>query len=351
MRAVGKLNIQPPPNFQRITNPVLDIKNGKGSAADLFVNEVEKPGISSSQCLVKVKAFGLNRMDILQRQGMYPIPPGVSKILGVEFSGVIEAVDADVRESFKVGDEVFGLAYGGAYAEYVAVSSRMLMHKPSHLSWEQAAGIPETWITATQALYLVGGYQTGQSVLWHAGASSVSIAGAQLARADGAKAVYVTSRTHEKIDWCKKELGATQGFDTSDGKQWAKELQEATGGKGVDVIVDFMGASTFAQNLEAAAVEGHIVNLGIMGGTKLPEGVDISAFLRKRVRYEGSTLRARDTEYQGKLRDRLEQYLPKFESGEFKVPIEKVFKWEDVAEAHKLMESNKTKGKIICTIG
>ena len=226
----------------------------------------------------------------------------------------------------------------------------MLMHKPKSMRWEEAAGIPETWITATQALYLIGEYSPGKSVLWHAGASSVSIAGVQLAKADGASAVYVTSRTQDKIDWCVKELGADGGFNTSGDNQWAQELLEKTNKKGVDVLIDFMGASTFQQNLDAAAQDCHIVNLGYLSGTKLPAGVDISAFVRKRVRYEGSSLRSRDTEYQGKLRDKLEQYLPNFENGKFKVFIEKVFDWNDIQEAHKLMESNKTKGKIICVV-
>lgn len=224
------------------------------------------------------------------------------------------------------------------------------MHKPKTMSWEEAAGIPETWITATQALYLIGEFTPGKSVLWHAGASSVSIAGVQLARADGASAVYVTSRTQDKIDWCVKELGATAGFDTSNGKPWAQELNKLTNNKGVDVLIDFMGASTFQQNLEAAAVDGHIVNLAFLGGTKLGAGVDIAAFLRKRIRYEGSSLRSRDPDYQGKLRDKLVQYLPRFEDGTFKVFVEKVFRWEDIQDAHRLMESNKTKGKIICVI-
>lgn len=226
----------------------------------------------------------------------------------------------------------------------------MLMHKPKTMSWEEAAGVPETWITATQALYLIGEFVPGKSVLWHAGASSVSIAGVQLAKADGASAVYVTSRTQDKIDWCVKELGADGGFDTSGDKQWAAELNERTNNKGVDVLIDFMGASTFQQNLDAAAKDCHIVNLGYLSGTKLPAGVDISAFVRKRVRYEGSSLRSRDTEYQGKLRDKLEQYLPNFENGTFKIFVEKVFDWNDIQEAHKLMESNQTKGKIICKI-
>lgn len=186
--------------------------------------------------------------------------------------------------------------------------------------------------------------------MWHAGASSVSIAGIQLAKADGAKAIYVTAGSDEKVDFCVNKLGATAGFNYRT-QDWSAEVLKATGGEGVNVIIDFIGAGYFAGNLNAAARDGHIVNLAFLGGTKLPEGVDISAFLRKRVRYEGSTLRSRDEMYQKKLRDMLvEHALPRLKTGEFKVFVEKVFPFEQVVDAHKLMESNQTKGKIICTI-
>jgi putative PIG3 family NAD(P)H quinone oxidoreductase len=298
---------------------------------------------------VKVKAFGLNRMDILQRQGHYPVPPQAGPILGVEFSGTIESLGTDVKDSFKTGDEVFGLAYGGAYAEYVAVSTHMLLHKPGHLSWEEAAGIPETWITATQAMYLVGEFSKGKSILWHAGASSVSISGIQLSKVGGASAIYVTAGSQDKIDFCVKELGATAGFNYKT-QDWSAEIQKATKDQGVDVIIDFVGQNYFQGNLDAAARDGHVVTLGALSGTKLPAGVDIGAFVRKRVRYEGSTLRSRDPEYQGRLRDKLEEYIEKFEDKTFKIYVDKVFPWEEVVEAHKLMEKNVTMGKIICTI-
>lgn len=298
---------------------------------------------------MKIKAFGLNRMDLLQREGKYPLPPQAGKTLGVEFSGTLEELGGKQHESFKEGDAVFGLAYGGAYAEYIVVSTHMLMHKPDHLSWEEAAGVPETWITATQALHLIGEFSAGKSVLWHAGASSVSIAGIQLSKAAGASAVYITAGSQEKIDFCVKELGATAGFNYKT-QDWSKEILKATDNKGVDIIVDYIGAPYFQGNLDTAAKDGHIVNLAYMGGTKLPEGTDIGAFIRKRLRFEGSSLRSRDADYQGKLRDKLETYLPKFEDKSFKIPVEKVFKWEDVIDAQKLMESNNTKGKIICTI-
>jgi NADPH:quinone reductase-like Zn-dependent oxidoreductase len=198
-------------------------------------------------------------------------------------------------------------------------------------------------------MYLVGEFTKGKSILWHAGASSVSIAGIQLSKIGGASAIYVTASSQEKIDFCVKELCATAGFNYKT-QDWSKEILNATDGKGVDLIIDFVGQSYFQQNLDAAARDGHIVNLGAMSGTKLPAGVDIGAFTRKRIRYEGSSLRSRDSEYQGRLRDKLEGYLEQFEDGTFKIYVDKVLPWEKIVEAHQLMENNVTKGKIICTI-
>ncbi|KAH9864515.1 hypothetical protein J1614_010450 [Plenodomus biglobosus] len=334
------------------TMRAVEIKNGSGPIDALHIAEVPKPKLGKSQALVKIKAFGLNRMDLLQRQGMYPVPPGASKILGVEFSGTISELSEEGggKEGFKVGDEVFGLAYGGAYAEYIAVSTHMLIRKPSELSWEQCAGIPETWITATQAMYLVGGFAAGKSILWHAAASSVSISGIQLSLADSASAVFATARQDSKCSFAVRELGAKAAFNTTT-QNWVEEVMKATDNKGVDIIVDFIGASYFQQNLDAVAKDGVIVNLGYMGGTKVPEGTDISAFIRKRCTFVGSSLRSRDEEYQGKLRDQLvEHALPKFKDGSFKLFIEKVLPWEQIQDAHRLLEENKTKGKVICTI-
>ncbi|KAL9129152.1 MAG: hypothetical protein Q9217_002327 [Psora testacea] len=332
------------------TMRAVDIKNGTGPATSLFLNHsVPKPTPRASDALIKTKCFGLNRMDLLQREGYYPVPPQAGKILGVEFSGVIEGFGSEAEKGFKIGDEVFGLAYGGAYAEYITVSTHMLIHKPKELSWEEAAGIPETWITATQAMYLVAEFAPGKSILWHAGASSVSIAGIQLSKVDNASAIYITAGSDEKIEFCKS-LGATHGYNyhTHD---WAKEILEATSGKGVDIVIDFIGQNYFQGNLDVAARDARIVNLAAMSGTKLPAGVDIGAFVRKRLRFEGSSLRSRDEEYQGKLRDTLvEHALPKMTAGEFQLPIEQVFPWEEIVKAHQLMESNKTKGKIICRV-
>jgi NADPH:quinone reductase-like Zn-dependent oxidoreductase len=198
-------------------------------------------------------------------------------------------------------------------------------------------------------MYFVGEFVKGKSILWHAGASSVSIAGIQLSKIGGASAIYVTAGSQEKIDFCVQELGATAGFNYKT-QDWAKEILNATDNKGVDLIIDFVGQNYFQGNLDAAARDGRIVNLGALSGTKLVAGVDIGALLRKRLRIEGSSLRSRDLDYQGRLRDKLEEYLPKFEDGTFKIFVDKVLPWEQIVEAHKLMEKNTTKGKIICTI-
>ena len=198
-------------------------------------------------------------------------------------------------------------------------------------------------------MYKVGEFTKGKTILWHAGASSVSIAGIQLSKIGGASAIYVTAGSQEKIDFCVNELGATAGFNYKT-QDWAKEILEVTDGKGVDLIIDYIGANYFQGNLDVAARDGHIVHLGALSGTKLPAGVDIGAFVRKRIRFEGSSLRSRDLDYQGELRDKLEEYLPQFEDGTLKILVDEVFPWEKIVAAHKLMEKNVTKGKIICTI-
>jgi NADPH:quinone reductase-like Zn-dependent oxidoreductase len=203
-------------------------------------------------------------------------------------------------------------------------------------------------ITATQALHLVGEFAKGKSVLWHAGASGVSIAGIQLSKDSGASAIYATAGSDEKCRFIEGELGATKALNYKT-SEWDKEILEATGGKGVDLIVDFIGATYFQKNLNVAARDCHWVCLGLMGGAEL-NGVNIGPLLFKRVRIEGSTLRSREPEYQGKLRDKLAEYIPHFETGALKVKIDTVLPWEEIIKAHELMESNKITGKIICTI-
>ncbi|KAJ4865677.1 zinc-binding dehydrogenase domain-containing protein [Trichoderma breve] len=327
----------------------VDIRGGTGERDALFINDhTPKPTPGKGQALVKVKAFGINRMDIIQRNGEYPVPPQAPKTLGVEFSGIIETFGPGNHSTFKEGDEVLGLAYGGAYAEYIAVSSKMLIHKPHAVSWEEAAAIPETWITATQSLHKVLGFTSGKSILWHAGASGVSVAGIQLSRLAGASAIYATAGSDEKCEFVTSHLGATAAYNYKT-QDWVSEIKKATGGKGVDFIIDYVGADYFQKNLDVAARDCRIVLLWLLSGGKVPDA-DISQILFKRIRIEGSTLRSRDEDYQGELRDKLETYMPEFEAGRLKTMVDKILSWEEIVEAHKYMEENKSSGKIVCTI-
>ena len=200
-------------------------------------------------------------------------------------------------------------------------------------------------------MYLIGEFEPGKSILWHAGASSVSIAGQQLSVANGASATFATARSDEKCEFCVKELGAKAAYNTKN-EEWDKSVLRDTDGKGVDIIIDYIGPDAFAANLNAAARDGRIVNLATLSGQKLKDGgADISAFVRKRLRFEGSSLRSRDEAYQGRLRDQLVDHaMSRFKDGSFRVIIEKVYPWEQIQDAHRQMASNDTKGKLICVI-
>ncbi|KJY01777.1 quinone oxidoreductase like protein [Zymoseptoria brevis] len=347
----------------------IDVRGGAGPASPLSINDsVLKPQPKPSECLVKVKAFGLNRADTLQREGRYPVPPGITNIMGSEFSGVVEEVGSDTAaaggEDYRVGDEVFGLTYGGAYAEYVAVSKKMLLRKPAELSWQDCAAVPEVWMTALQAIHLVGEYTPSKvkSILWHAGASSVSIAGIQLSLnlASAPLKVYATTRQDAKCDFVTKQIGAHAAFNTtkshpaadgSVGGTWADEVKRVNGGEGVDLVMDFVGAPYFAANLAVLAKDGRVVQLGVMGGTILPAGVYISSFVMKRASFVGCTLKSRDAEYQGELRDLFaETVVPKLVMGDYRCSVEKVLSWRKIEKAHGMLEGNFTMGKVVCWV-
>jgi NADPH:quinone reductase-like Zn-dependent oxidoreductase len=225
----------------------------------------------------------------------------------------------------------------------------MLIHKPTEFGWEMAAAIPETWITAIQAMYVVANFASGKSILWHAGASSVSLAGIQISKLNGASAIYATAGSQEKIDLCKS-VGATECWNYRT-QNWANELDRATEGKGVDILIDFVGPNFFQDNINSVALDGQMVIVGLLSGPKLPADIDISALVKRRIRIEGSRLRSRSTAYQGRLRDMLVKVaLPGLISGQLQVPIDRIFDWQNIEGAHELMESNKNKGKIVCRV-
>ncbi|KFY84841.1 hypothetical protein V500_08942 [Pseudogymnoascus sp. VKM F-4518 (FW-2643)] len=327
------------------------IKNGRGNADAFFIEDnVPDPIASSGRILVAIKAFGLNRMDIMQREDKYPYPllPESGKILGVEFSGLVEEVGPNCTSNFKVGDKVFGLAYGGAYAQKISVSETMIMHIPDTMSFETAAGIPETYFTAIQAIHLVGGLEPGQSVLIHAGASGVGQAAIQVAKLGGASKVIVTAGTDAKCDLCRF-LGADVAVNYRTEK-FADVVERETAGAGINLIIDLVGQNYWHANTASAAKEGKIVLVAAMSGSII-DGFDLRALLNKRLWVLATTLRTRDSKYQGKLRDKfVDVALENLGTGRMRITVDKVFPWSEIAEAHKRMEANTNAGKLICVV-
>ncbi|KAI8097176.1 uncharacterized protein BX664DRAFT_325717 [Halteromyces radiatus] len=289
-------------------------------------------------------------MDIVQRQGFYPPPPGASEILGVEVSGIIESVGKNVTK-FKKGDAVFGLMGGGGYAEYAVMEEKLVIPKPDEITFEQAAAIPETWFTAYQALFLVSELKKGEDVLIHAGASGVGIAAIQLAKEAGAHHIFVTVGSDEKVKFCES-LGATHAINYKT-QNWAKIIAEKTSGKGVNVIVDFIGKNYAADNLETLGLDGRMVILAFMSGAQI-ENFNIAPILRKRLRIQGSTLRSRSVDYQAHLREEVYNHAIKdhfgCSHGKFKIFIDSVYDWKDIIKATEHMEANKSMGKIVVNV-
>ncbi|KAI0345652.1 quinone oxidoreductase [Trametopsis cervina] len=320
------------------------VKDGKGPAENLYIGEIEKPSPKRGEILVQIKAFGLNRMDIYQRNGGYPLPPGAPETLGVEFSGIVLERAEGCGPRWLVGDEVMGLVAGGAYAEYICVLETHLLPKPKHLTWEEAASIPENYLTAFQALIIIPEFKRGEDVLVHAGASGVGMAAIQLARLFGAQTVTATTSTAEKILFLSQMAsGATHGvnYKTQD---FAVEIKKITDGKGVDVIIDFVGRTHWHQNIESLTKDGRMTILASLSGN-IVDNVDIRPILYKRLRIQGSTLRSRSAEYQADLIRRFEtealrEITGSTGSGKLRTYIHEVFPLEKIQDAHKVMEAD-----------
>ncbi|TCS97035.1 NAD(P)H-quinone oxidoreductase [Hazenella coriacea] len=315
-----------------------------GGVEQLLFGEVPTPKPQKDEILVKVKATACNRADILQRKGKYPPPLGASPILGLEMAGIIEEVGEKCRSDWKVGDRVFGLLPGGGYAEYVTIPGTLAMPIPDSLSFEQAAAIPEVYLTAFQALFWVGRLQRKEKVLIHAGASGVGTAAIQLVKQNGSKAI-VTTGSETKCRACLK-LGASHAFNYKK-EPFSKRVLQVTEGKGVDLILDFVGAAHWEQNIDVLQVDGRLVLISTLGGAKVPT-FNLAKIISKRLQITGTTLRTRDHAYKAELTHQFSSYaLPLFQTGELKPVIDRIFSWEHVKEAHQYMEQNKNIGKLI----
>jgi putative PIG3 family NAD(P)H quinone oxidoreductase len=342
--------------------------NSENPNEPLYIGETQKPTPSENEILVKVKATALNRADLLQRAGKYPPPKGASTILGLEIAGEVVEIGKDVT-NHKIGDEVFGLVGGGGYAEYATIDAQMAISKPNHFSFEESAAIPEVFLTAFQTIFWTlqlgtwderlgnenaGNWnenaETGKTILIHAGASGVGSAAIQICKVLGMK-VFVTA-SKSKHDFCEN-LGADIVIDYKN-EDFAKVISEQTEDKGVNYIIDFIGQNYWKQNIDCIAVDGKMAILAAMSGTKL-ESANLSKILIKRIQITGSTLRSRSLEYQRELTKQFSEFaLPLFnqsnEKGKLKPVIDTIFDWTLAEQAHKHMETNQNKGKIILHI-
>lgn len=316
-----------------------------GSAAQLYLGDFPTPHPSSQEILVKVAYSALNRADLLQREGNYPVPPGDSPIMGLEMSGEVVGLGAAVSK-WKVGDQVHGLLNGGGYAEYAVIHEEMAMPIPKGLNLQQAAAIPEVFLTAFQALHWIGKLQAGETVLIHAGASGVGTAALQLVKLTDA--VPIVTASAGKHDICRK-LGAAKAIDYRS-EDFADAVLNFTADRGADIIVDFIAADYFNQNLRTLALDGRMIMLALMGGVKVPE-VNLATILRKRLQITGTTLRSRSLDYKIRLtKDFYRHAHHHFSSGQLRPVIDSVYPWEKIKEAHQYMEANKNQGKILLQI-
>ncbi|VEF46385.1 putative zinc-dependent NADPH:quinone oxidoreductase [Bacillus freudenreichii] len=296
--------------------------------------------------MIKVKATALNRADLLQKRGQYPPPPGASDILGLEASGTIEEVGRNVN-GWEKGDRVCALLPGGGYAQYVAIPANLAIPIPENLSFEEGAAIPEGFLTAYLNLFELGKLKEDETVLIHAGASGVGTAAIQLAREAGAN-IIVTAGSKEKRELCRT-LGAAHVIDYKDGP-FAPKVKEASEGKGVNLILDFIGAPYWEQNIGSLATDGKLVLIGTMGGAKVKE-VNLLKILFKRIQVIGTTLRSQSVERKADLTKAFSEYaLERFRDGRLTPIIDSIWDWEDANEAHTLMEENKNAGKIILRV-
>lgn len=295
----------------------------------------EAPDVTPSpeEVLVKIAAVGVNRADLHQAKGNYPPPAGASDILGLELAGVVQGT----------GERVCALVPGGAYAEYAAVDRSVLVPIPEQWTFAQAAAFPEAWFTAFVNLFLEGGLAPGESVLIHAGASSVGTAAIQLARTAGAT-VFVTAGSDEKLERCR-DLGANHAINYKT-EDFAAEVMQATGKEGVDVILDCIGGSYLAQNITALKRFGRLVNIGVLGGAKAE--LNLGQVLTKRLRIIGSTLRSRSrAEHASIARQFRDRFWPKIESGELRVVLDRIFPIPEAQQAHDYVAQNRNIGKVV----
>jgi putative PIG3 family NAD(P)H quinone oxidoreductase len=314
-----------------------------GGPQVLEIQERPKPEPGIGQIRVRVRASALNRADLMQREGNYPVPAGVTaEISGMEYAGEVDTLGPSAT-LWKIGDRVMGIIGGGSHAEFLCVHEREAMPVPKAMSWEDAAAIPEAFLTAYDALFNRLALRTGETLLIHAVGSGVGTAALQIARVAGASVVG-TARSARKLE-CAKQLGLDLGIDASQG-EWAAQVEAAIGAERVHALVDLVGGNYLEGNLRVLALRGRIVVVGLTAGATA--SFNMGVLLRKRLTIVGTTLRARPLEEKIVLaREFSERIVPLFDAGRLKPVVDRVFSFDEIRAAHELMHSNATFGKIV----
>lgn len=304
--------------------------------------ERPRPVPAAGEILIKVAAAGVNRPDVFQRLGRYPPPPGVTDIPGLEVSGTVEQLGAEVT-LWQIGDAVCALVAGGGYAEYCVAPSPQCLPVPRGLDLVAAAAIPETFFTVWTNVFERGRLKAGESILVHGGSSGIGTTAIQLARARGSR-VFATAGSARKCAACER-LGADRAVNYRDA-DFVATVREATGGRGVDVVLDMVGGEYFARNIEVLAVEGRLVEIATLGGAKAE--LNIQTIMQRRLTITGSTLRARRVAEKGVIAAAVRQQVwPLIESGAVEPVIHATFPLRDAAAAHRVMESSEHIGKLV----
>ncbi|RRN76056.1 NAD(P)H-quinone oxidoreductase [Agrobacterium deltaense] len=317
-----------------------------GGPEVMRLSQAPLPKPAKGEVLVKVEAAGVNRPDVAQRQGTYPPPKDASPILGLEIAGEVVALGEGVTE-FKLGDKVCALANGGGYAQYCTVPAGQALPFPKGYDAVKAAALPETFFTVWANLFQMAGLTEGESVLIHGGTSGIGTTAIQLAKAFGAE-VYATAGSAEKCEACVK-LGAKRAINYRE-EDFAEVVKAETGGKGVDVVLDMIGAAYFEKNLSALAKDGCLSIIAFLGGA-VAEKVNLTPIMVKRLTVTGSTMRPRTADEKRAIRDDLvAEVWPLIESGQLAPVINRVFTLDEVVEAHRLMESSSHIGKIVMRV-
>ena len=327
------------------------VQKVSGDPTTLEIGTIPIPEAGVRELLIKVQYAAINRMDLIQSKGNYPLPKGASPILGVEVSGTVVGIGSGCLLGFQIGDKVASLMTGGGYAEYCVVDERTVIKQFGSMNMLTLAAVPEAFMTAYQLCFVVDNIKPGESVLLHAAASSIGQAAIQLLRQKNVT-VFCTVRSESKRLKCL-ELGANGAFNIGNSSQFNELIRNSNSGIGVHAVIDPVGGSYMEENLKSLEPDGRIVIYGLMGGAAVTDPTFLSKLMAKRITIRTSTLRARPIEYKENLIRLLTndpQAFPALASGDIKVDVDKTFDISEVIQAHACVDRNENTGKVVLIV-